>query len=250
MPKRYKEELESLIVGYSKFRERYLFKDFRMFTKLATHGQHPKTMFISCSDSRVDPYHILNCEPGDIFVFRNVANLVPHYEDRPKNEGIGAALEFAVRILKVQQIIVLGHSHCGGIKALMESDTAESKEKSPSLETQFIKDWVKVAAKARDKVFFTAKHLSPEQQAKELEEQALLVSYDNLKTYPWIHEAMEAQKLAIHLWRFDLREGKIKFFDFDSKVFEDLPSKYDEKSKATSATIANENKDGKLLAKL
>jgi carbonic anhydrase len=221
MPKRFEEEWNALIAGYKKFRERYFAHDHHIFEKLAKQGQHPKTMVISCSDSRVDPSIILSCAPGDIFVVRNVANLVPPFNDKPRNNSIGAALEFAVRYLEVQNIVVLGHSYCGGIKALLESKNTQAQNEISSEEI-FIQDWVKIAEPVRDQVLETCKDQPHSTQAKACEEQVLLLSLKNLETYPWIHHKVKSGNLSLHAWRFDINDGIIQYYNQASKKFEDL----------------------------
>jgi carbonic anhydrase len=239
MPKRFEEEMATLLAGYKQFRQRYFAQNEHVFKKLASQGQKPKTMIISCSDSRVDPSIILDCSPGEIFAVRNVANLVPTYFDRPKNESIGAALEFAVRYLGVQQIIVLGHSSCGGIKTLMEMDPTQSNEDKTSPEKTFIQDWVKIAKDAKDKTQAAHKDLPAAEKAKICEEQALLVSLKNLETYPWIKIKMQTGELSLHAWRFDIRAGLIQRYNQDTTHFEDLnPANLEAKQAApTGATF-------------
>ncbi len=221
MPKRYEEEWNALITGYKKFRERYFAKEQHIFEKLASEGQQPKTMVISCSDSRVDPSIILSCSPGDIFVARNVANLVPPFHDKPRNNSIGAALEFAVRFLQVQNIIVLGHSHCGGIKALLESKEDKTQSES-SQEERFIYDWVKIAEPVKNTVLENYNAKPFKEQAKACEEQSLLLSLENLKTYPWIKNKISTGEIVLHAWRFDINDGVIQYYDQTSNKFEDL----------------------------
>lgn len=236
MPKRYEEELFTLFSGYQKFRERFT-KYKPLFERLATHGQRPKTMVICCSDSRVDPTIILDCAPGEVFVVRNVANLVPAFDDKTRNNSIGAALQFAVLHLEVKNIILLGHSHCGGIGALLKSDESAFTNESASLEEKFILDWVKIARIARQKVLSSSQYSSDAERAKACEEQALLVSLENLKTYPWIKERVEAEKIFLQAWRFDIGGGIIQHYNAETNMFEELTSGYslqEEKEKMNS----------------
>ena len=224
MLERNQDTLAKLTVGYKKFREGFFSQNTEIFKNLATQGQKPKIMFISCSDSRVNTTTIMSCEPAEIFKVKNVANLVPSYFDKLKNMEIGAALEFAVRHLQVQHIIVMGHSGCGGIKALLESDTAEPGVKPPTTESGFIKNWVQIAKEARDKTLNKSKDLSSDERAKFCEEQALLVSMRNLETYPWIQLKIKAGELFLHAWRFDIGHGLIQCYNPNSKIFEELKS--------------------------
>lgn len=112
MPK----EIDRLVRGYQAFRSHYFNRDNPIFEKLVYHGQHPKALMIACSDSRVDPAIIMNAQPGDLFIIRNVANLVPPYEDDDTYHGTSAALEFGVCILNIRHIVIFGHTQCGGIR--------------------------------------------------------------------------------------------------------------------------------------
>ena len=112
-------EFKNLIEGYHRFHDNYFVTGKEQLFAALSQGQHPSTLVIACSDSRVDPAIVMDCKPGDLFVVRNVANMVPPYEKGGGIHGVGAALEFAVRALEVKHIIVMGHSQCGGIRALL-----------------------------------------------------------------------------------------------------------------------------------
>jgi len=132
---------KQLIEGFSRFREMHFAKDDTLYRELVEQGQTPKTLVVGCCDARVDPAIILDCAPGDLFVIRNVANLVPPAEDQGHYHGTSAALEFGVCELNVEHIIVLGHAQCGGIHALMEG--AMHKKDS------FIAEWMGIADAAQ-----------------------------------------------------------------------------------------------------
>ena len=189
-----------LLQGFSKFRENYFEKDTALFKRLATEGQKPSTLLIACSDSRVDPATLFGVEPGELFVVRNVANLVPPYEPDKCFHGTSSALEFAVRDLKVSQIIVLGHSNCGGIHALCNHIRGEVSERD------FISSWVSIAADAVEPYVQQSSHYA--------EQAAIRASVQNLKTFPWIEERVLSGDLTIHGWWFDLGAGEL------SDVFE------------------------------
>lgn len=216
------DEISRLIMGYQQFRSQY-FKNPKntLFKDLVDKGQSPKIMVIACSDSRVDPSTILGGLPGELFVVRNVANLIPPYDNDPKHHGTSAALEFAVQSLKVHHIIVLGHSHCGGIRALLKPPRHSKNSK----ESSFITSWMNIANEAKEKVLTQCKEQPLEQQAKVCEEQSLLISLKNLRTFPWIDEKVCAGILSLHVWRFDLSTGTIQRFNADSHQFEDLKLK-------------------------
>ena len=142
--------VNSLLNGFQNFKKKYCSNASDFFAKLVKNGQAPKTMIISCSDSRVDPAILFNTKPGDLFVVRNVANLVPPFQKDDVYHGVSSALEYAVKNLKVQYIIILGHSHCGGISALCSFCKKEAEKQNSKVknETEFIENWVKISKDA------------------------------------------------------------------------------------------------------
>lgn len=212
-------EIERFLQGYQQFRSTYFSDDKKhvLYEKLVKEGQSPKTMVIACSDSRVDPSIILGSQPGELFVVRNVANLVPPYDNDPKHHGTSAALEFAVQTLSVQHIIVLGHSHCGGIRALLATPMHTHAQSN-----SFIDSWMNIANVAKAKVIADYRDAPIEQQEKTCEEQSLRISLKNLLTFPWIHEKVSAGMLTLHAWRFDLSSGIIQRLNTNTQLFEDL----------------------------
>lgn len=207
--------IESLIKGYQDFHDKYFESgDSTLYQDLVRRGQSPKTMIIACSDSRVDPATILNCSPGEVFVVRNVANLIPPYENDNKHHGTSAALEFAVCFLKVEHIIVFGHNHCGGIQALL-NDTME-----PAEDRGFIASWMDIAREAKEKAL--VEHGSTDMQEKHCCEYSLIASLKNLDTFPWIVERVKKGRLALHAWHFDLETGEVRRFNSNEKKFENL----------------------------
>ncbi|XP_028965340.1 beta carbonic anhydrase 5, chloroplastic-like isoform X2 [Malus sylvestris] len=175
-------------------------------------GQAPKFMVISCADSRVCPSTILGFQPGEAFIVRNIANLVPSLESGPSETN--AALEFSVNSLKVENILVVGHSCCGGIRALMSMDD--------EIEKSFIQNWVVVGKDARSWTKAAASTLSFDQQCKHCEKESINRSLLNLLTYPWIEEKVKQGVLAVHggyydfvectfeKWTLDYKEGNLK----------------------------------------
>ena len=155
-------------------------------TDLARDGQSPPAMVIACADSRVAPEMIFDCAPGDIFVVRNVSNLVPPYEPDAGKHGTSAALEFAVTALNVRSIVVLGHSQCGGIRALMQGPNGNNGD--------FIASWMTIATKARTRVCDApdAASQSFETLCYRCEQESIRASLDNLMTFPWVAERVAA----------------------------------------------------------
>ena len=189
-----------LIEGFKRFRERSLIGDDAQFHNLVQFGQTPSTLVVACCDSRVDPALILDCAPGDLFVIRNVANLVPPAENLGHYHGTSAALEFGVRNLGVQHIIVLGHAHCGGIHTLLEGGVSPDES--------FIAEWMGIVDAAREQVDRDA-HADSKERQRACEQQAILVSLDNLRTFSWIRERVEQGQLTLHGWYFDIENGEL-----------------------------------------
>ncbi len=204
-----------LIQGFQRFRERHFTQDDALYRQLVQEGQTPKILVVACCDSRVDPAIVLDCAPGDLFVIRNVANLVPPSESRVGHHGTSAALEFGVRNLGVQYIIVLGHAHCGGIHALMEADSRNHNG-------SFIGDWVHLADNARIEVERDMPHAPAEERQRACEQRAILISLGNLMTFSWVRERVENGTLALHGWYFDIEHGQMLQHNPASNAFEPL----------------------------
>ncbi len=205
---------QRLIEGFQRFRERHFAESGARFQELVQFGQTPQALVVACCDSRVDPALVLDCAPGDLFVIRNVANLVPPAENQGHFHGTSAALEFGVRNLGVQHIIVLGHAQCGGIHALLEG--------SVDNEDSFIAGWMGIADTARQRVEQQHAHDSSKVRHRACEQQSILVSLDNLMTFSWIRERVEQGKLALHGWYFDIEQGELLGYDPASRRFEML----------------------------
>lgn len=196
------DEIKKLIDGFHRFRAQHYGRDGTPFKQLVREGQAPKTMVIACCDSRVDPAIVTDCDPGDLFVVRNVANLVPPYETGGHYHGTSAALEFAVRFLAVRHVVVLGHARCGGIRALVQGvDGGE-----PS---QFIQPWMEIAAAARLKAMDGKTGRPPAEAERACEQAAIEVSLDNLLSFPWIRRRVETGQLYLHGWYFDMDHGAL-----------------------------------------
>lgn len=209
------KEILKLVAGFRRFREKYFSGEDPLYHRLSTAGQHPKTLIVGCSDSRVDPALISSASPGEIFVVRNVANLVPPFESANSGlHGISAAIEFAVVNLKVENVIILGHRQCGGIRALMTG--GQKKEGS------FVGQWMEIAKPARESVQRRFSEMDFEVQCKECEMEAILCSIENLKTFPFVAEAIESRGMKIFGIYFDIEQGQLLDFDESSKSFRQL----------------------------
>lgn len=180
-----------ILQGYQQFRNKYALGDQSVMQYLSHYGQQPQVMVVACCDSRVDPALILQCDPGDLFVVRNVANIIPPFEKDEMHHGTSAALEFGICFLQVKHLILLGHSQCGGIQALL--NTSESNH------NDFISNWVSL---------IKTKNMNT-QNIDEYSKFAIKKSYHNCLTFPWIKEKVTEGNLKIHLWYFDIKSGEI-----------------------------------------
>ena len=203
-------EIKKLIDGNKQFREKFFNKDSVLYDELVLHGQKPKTMIIACSDSRVDPAMIFNCQPGELFVIRNVANLIPPCEGNDSYHGISAALEFGACFLNVEHIIIFGHTQCGGIQALLEN---KNKGLLNRKSHNFIAKWMELASWAYEKVMTEHSTASIEDKITLCEQYALINSLKNLYSFPWIQERVNNNKLMLYAWYFDLETGVINMYD-------------------------------------
>ena len=190
--------MDALIDGYRRFRAETWPQQRARFEELAARGQRPHTMVIACSDSRVDPQMIFSAGPGELFVVRNVANLVPPYMPDAKFHGTSAAVEFAVRVLKVDRIVVMGHALCGGISALLNGAPPEVQD--------FVAGWIGIAQRARA---VALRCDVPEQRQEVAEHEAVRISLDNLMTFPWVAEAVAAGRLTLHGAHFGVATGRL-----------------------------------------
>jgi carbonic anhydrase len=206
------------MAGFARFQEKYFAGDDSVFARLRQ-GQSPRALVISCCDSRADPGMLMGAGPGDIFVVRNVANLVPPYRNGAEMPGIRADIEFAVKSLNVEHIIILGHSGCGGIRALMDGEGTTASN------FEFIGAWVTIAAAARERVLRELAGESQTVQAKACEQGAIALSLDNLVTFPWIRERVEAGTMALHGWYFDIDAGELLAYSPQTSSFAPLVPK-------------------------
>jgi len=200
-----------LVDGYYRFRGGEWLEERERWSELAE-GQSPKVMIIACSDSRVDPATIFGSRPGEVFVVRNVAALVPPFDASGGLHGVSAALEFAVTKLGVEEILVLGHGACGGVHAALTGSLSGSK---PG-EGGFVAEWIGLLDEARERV--VAEHGTGEDGQAALEQEGVRVSIANLKTFPFVQSALRDGKLTIHGAVFAIRDGKLRVLE-DSDSF-------------------------------
>lgn len=193
--------IHQFIEGFQRFQSKYFAGEKSLYDKLSS-GQNPTTLLIGCCDSRVDPALLLDCDPGDIFVIRNVANLVPPCNETGNQQGVSAAIQFAVEALKVQRIIVMGHEKCGGIRALMQGY-------QPSREIDFIGRWMRIVEPVKQQVLSRLSQCSAEVQNHACELGAIILSLNNLRSFPWVREREQRGELALHGWYFDMTNGAL-----------------------------------------
>lgn len=208
-------ELDDLTAGFVRFRATYFEKRRELFDDLKR-GQSPRFMVIACSDSRTDPAIVFDAAPGDLFVVRNIANLVPPYTNDTAQHGVSSALEFGVRVLGVRHIIVLGHAQCAGIRALITGSSGE-----------FVSRWMEIAEPARQHVMTTMPRETTDTHARACEKEAIVVSLANLESFPWIRDRVETRDLLLQGWYFDLDSGTLSRYEPDSGDFVALPCEAD-----------------------
>ena len=206
--------IKNLIRGNKLFRK-YHYIDFEETVKESIkNGQKPEVLFISCCDSRITPDLILGAKPGDLFVLRNIGNFVPPFSANGDFHGTASAIEYAISVLKVSNIVVCGHSHCGACKSLHE-DIPDTKD------FLNIKKWLELGKKAKEltlkKVYQTKEELY-----RATEKNSLICQLDNLLTYPVIKEQIKTNTLKIHGWYYNLIDGSIEYYDKQTNTFNDL----------------------------
>jgi len=202
---------EPLIQGYRAFLFSQLRREQDRFRDLAESGQSPEIMVIGCCDSRVSPEVIFDARPGELFVVRNVANIVPPYQPDERAHGVSAALEFGVAALKVKHIVVLGHAHCGGVKAYAE-------DAEPLTPGDFIGNWMRIMAPAMEKVGPRGALSRAEYMAR-LEQANVANSLENLLTFPRLRAFVERGEIALHGAYFGVATGELLVRDATSGAF-------------------------------
>jgi carbonic anhydrase len=197
---------DRLIEGYRRFRAEIWPSERARYERLSEKGQRPETMVIACSDSRVDPATVFGAVPGQLFTLRSVAGLVPPYGPDMGYHGTSAALEYGVRILKVSQVVVLGHAQCGGVQAMLEGTP---------IQTDFVDQWMNIAKPALSCVR-DAPH--GENIVTRCETEVVRLSLANLLTFPWIAEAVKAGELRVRGFHFGIQSGVLAKLEGDQLV--------------------------------
>jgi len=205
--------VDKFFAGYRAFRDDYFKKHRAMIAELMTRKQSPEAMMIACSDSRIDPSLKFGADPGDLFMVRNVAALVPPYMPDSEFHGTSAAVEFAVKVLEVKNIIVMGHARCGGIQALVNHEGRAA--------TDFVAGWMRIAEPALARTYNIAK---PEDRQRVCEHEAVKESLNNLMTFPWVKAKIDGGDLTLHGWYFDLESGTLHVLDKTTCAFAPAPT--------------------------
>jgi carbonic anhydrase len=201
--------MEKLLRGLREFQENYIPDRQELIQKLAK-GQHPRVLFIGCSDSRVDPTIITQAEIGDLFVIRNAGNIIPPYEST--NGGEGATIEYALEALDIHQIIVCGHTQCGAMKGLLQ--IGELEEKMP-----LVYHWLHHTEATRKLVEDHYSHLEKKEKLNLLVAQNVLTQIDNLQTYPSVRSKLHTGNLAIHGWIYEIENAQLLAYDEETRTF-------------------------------
>ena len=213
--------MQEFIEGYQEFKDVEIqnYKD--LFKELVEHGQKPKALFIGCSDSRVVPTLITNSLPGELFVVRNIGNLVAPFEPDNAYHATAAAIEYATDVLEVENIIVCGHSDCGAMKALFK----ETKKTETNIHT--IK-WLSLAKPAKEYVLNHIPNGTKSEILRYTTKVSIVMQLKNLLTYPSVKQRVEEKKLFLHGWHYDIESGEILYYSKKDGLFIPLEKAKDE----------------------
>ena len=208
--------LDRLLKGFAEFRLGYYREHLDLFEKLASDGQSPKILIVGCADARVDPGILTQTKPGDIFTVRNVGALVPPAQIPPdkRQHGTSAAIEFAVRGLEVEHVVILGHALCGGIDSLVDGRAGAYAH------FDYLAAWTAVAREVRDLALRELQGRPRAELLRAVEQAAVVNSVRNLMGYSWIADRVKAGKLLLHAWWFNLTEGQLYAFNPNNLAFE------------------------------
>lgn len=208
--------IDKLIKGNQKFKDIHFPKLEDKFDDLVDNGQQPKILFIGCSDSRVVPDLIVDSNPGDMFILRNIGNFVPPYRDDSDFHGSSAAIEYAVSVLAVQDIIVCGHSHCGACASLYKDLSCET-------DLIHVNKWLKLGQKAKEYTLLAIEDKdNKEKILRTTEKISVKHQLENLLTYPAIVKKVNEGTLDIHGWYYKIEDGSIEYYDGESCGFKKL----------------------------
>ena len=202
--------------GYKKFKKVYFKDNKKLFDELAE-GQEPHTMIITCSDSRVSPVKILSATPGELFIARNIGNIVPPYE--VTKGATQSAIEYAVNALKVPHLVILGHSSCGACSHLYHDEKDKNEE---DVELSHVNQWLTLAYPAKHNAILECLHNPEKNRAEVTEKNNIQLSIQRLMTYPYIVKALEENRIELHGWWYDIGSGNLEAYDYGSKTFKKI----------------------------
>jgi len=204
--------IDNLIKGNKKFKGSKFLKLEGKFNDLVEYGQKPKVLFIGCSDSRVVPDLIVDTKPGDMFILRNIGNFVPPYQYDNEFHGSSAAIEYAVSVLEVKDIIVCGHSYCGACEALYQD--LSNKE-----ELVHVRKWLELGKNAKNKVLKNNGSLVTRKTYRDTEKVSIKHQLENLLTYPEVLRKVQNNELELHGWYYKIEDGSLEYYDGASQEF-------------------------------
>ena len=208
-----------LLARLARFEKQFFPRYEKTFRRLVDEGQQPKTLFIGCSDSRIVPFALMDCGPGDLFIARNVGNLIPPWDMSAGFHGTAAAIEFAVLQLQVQNIIICGHSHCGAIRGLYEAPAAEARH---------LREWLELARDA------ALPECASPQELRRVEQRSIVLQMERLMSYPMVGRRVETGQLFLHGWYYVIEDGQVLVLDAETGRFEPLARQ----AQATAPAVA------------
>ena len=209
-------EANELLEGNEVFKNGYFKKHAKELVSLAKNGQHPKALFIGCADSRVVPDLILNASPGDLFVLRNVGNFVAPYKPDEDFHAMASGIEYAVSVLKVSEIIICGHTHCGAIESLY-------RDLSDNAMMIHTKKWLTLGERAKNEALATiGKEASKEELLRLTEKLSVISQMEHILTYPSVKKGVDAEEIKIHGWIYSIDTGSIEFYDPEEAEYKPL----------------------------
>ncbi len=201
--------------GYKKFKRVYFKDNKKLFDELA-YGQEPHTMIVTCSDSRVSPDKILSATPGELFIARNIGNVVPPYE--VTKGATQSAIEYAVNALKISHLVILGHSNCGACAHLYH----EKDENEENVELSHVDEWLTLLYPAKHNAILECLNNPEKNRAEVTEKNNIQLSVQRLMTYPYIVKALEEKRIELHGWWYDVSSGNLEAYDYGTKTFKKI----------------------------
>jgi carbonic anhydrase len=211
--------MRKLVAGIHQFQSTTFQENRELFERLAKHGQSPLALFVGCCDSRVVPSMITHCQPGDLFVMQNIGNIVPHPTRDVHATSTAAAVEYAVDVLKVADVIVCGHSHCGAMGALCEG--LAGVDRTPALAR-----WLTAVHEVVELVDEHYPDLSPAERLEVVTAENVLLQVEHLRAYPSVSRAIAERDLRVHAWIFEIDAGKIHRYDPVDAQFKEATESY------------------------